>query len=121
AARGADGLKIWKPFGLHVCDHHNQLVAVDDARLDPLWATAGELGLPVMIHVADPVAFFTPLDRFNERWEELHEHPDWHFYPTRPKGDLSHPDFPSFDEVMDQFESLIRRHPGTNFIGAHVG
>ena len=51
----------------------------------------------------------------------MHEHPDWHFYPTRPKGDASHPDFPSFDEIMDQFESLIRRHPGTNFIGAHVG
>ena len=77
--------------------------------------------MPVLIHIADPVAFFTPLDRFNERWEELHENPDWHFYPTRPKGDLSHPDFPSFDEIMEQFESLLRRHPGTDFIGAHVG
>ena len=75
----------------------------------------------MLIHIADPVAFFEPLDRFNERWEELHEHPDWHFYPTRPHGDLAHPDFPSFDELMEQFESLIRRHPGTNFIGAHVG
>ena len=56
--RGAQGLKIWKPFGLHVRDHHDQLVAVDDARLDPLWATAGELKLPVLVHVADPVAFF---------------------------------------------------------------
>src|SRR5205085_1426349 len=60
AARGADGLKIWKPFGLHVRDQHGALVAVDDARLDPLWAAAGELNLPVLIHVADPVAFFDP-------------------------------------------------------------
>jgi hypothetical protein len=57
AARGAEGLKVWKPFGLHVRDQHGTRVKVDDARLDPLWATAGELGLPVMIHVADPVAF----------------------------------------------------------------
>ena len=81
--RGAQGLKIWKPLGLHVRDQHNQLVAVDDPRLDPLWATAGELDLPVMIHVADPVAFFWPLDHTNERWEELHAHPDWQF-PSPP-------------------------------------
>jgi predicted TIM-barrel fold metal-dependent hydrolase len=118
---GARGLKVWKTLGLRLRDGQGKLIPVDDPRLDPLWATAGELGLPVLIHVADPVAFFQPLDRFNERWEELLEHPDWHFYPTRSKGDVSHPDFPSFDEIMDQFESLIRRHPGTNFIGAHVG
>jgi len=44
---GAAGIKIWKPFGLHVRDHQGQLVAVDDERLDPLWQTAGELNLPV--------------------------------------------------------------------------
>ena len=74
-ARGAKGLKIWKPFGLHVRDQHNQLVAVDDTRLDPLWMMAGQLNVPVLVHVADPVAFFDPIDATNERWEELHAHP----------------------------------------------
>ncbi len=112
AARGAQGLKIWKPFGLHVRDQHNQLVAVDDPRLDPLWATAGELGLPVMIHVADPVAFFWPLDHTNERWEELQAHPDWQF-PSPP--------FPAFESIMTGLANLVARHPQTTFIGAHVG
>lgn len=112
AQRGAQGLKIWKPFGLHVRDQHNQLVRIDDPRLDPLWATAGELRLPVMVHVADPVAFFDPLDETNERWEELHAHPDWQF-PSPP--------FPSFMSIMDGFANLITRHPQTIFIGAHVG
>jgi predicted TIM-barrel fold metal-dependent hydrolase len=111
-AWGAEGLKIWKPFGLHVRDQQGRLVAVDDARLDPLWATAGELGLPVMIHVADPVAFFDPLDETNERWEELHAHPDWYF-PSPP--------FPAFLTIMDQLANLVARHPQTTFIGAHVG
>ncbi|MBE2271807.1 MAG: amidohydrolase, partial [Anaerolinea sp.] len=62
---GAEGLKIWKPFGLTVRDQRGDLVAVDDTRLDPIWQTAGELGLPVLIHVADPVAFFDPVDGFN--------------------------------------------------------
>ncbi len=120
-AMGARGLKVWKTLGLRLRDAQGRLIPVDDERLDPLWATAADLNVPVLIHIADPAAFFHPLDRFNERWEELHEHPDWHFYPTRPRGDLTHPDFPSFDEVMEQFERLIRRHRQTIFIGAHVG
>jgi predicted TIM-barrel fold metal-dependent hydrolase len=112
AARGAGGLKIWKPFGLHVRDQHGALAAVDDPRLDPLWAAAGELGLPVVAHVADPVAFFDPLDARNERYEELSLHPDWHF--------LS-PPFPSFMSIMTGFANLVRRHPATTFVGAHVG
>ena len=112
AARGAEGLKIWKPFGLHVRDQHGALAAVDDARLDPLWAAAGELKLPVMIHVADPAAFFDPLDVHNERWEELHAHPDWHF-PSPP--------FPSFMSIVNGLANLVARHPQTTFIGAHVG
>ena len=109
---GAQGLKIWKPFGLHVKDHHGKLVKVDDPRLSPLWETAGELGLPVLIHVADPVAFFDPVDETNERWEEIGAHPDWAF---------TSPPFPPFMEIMNGFFNLVKRHANTTFIGAHVG
>ena len=85
---------------------------IDDARLDPIWETAAELDWPVMIHVADPVAFFDPLDETNERWEELHAHPDWQF-PSPP--------FPSFMSIMNGLARLVERHPRTTFIGAHVG
>jgi len=109
---GAQGLKIWKPFGLHVRDEHGALVAIDDRRLEPLWSTAGELGFPVLIHVADPVAFFDPVDQTNERWEELHAHPDWQF-PSPP--------FPSFMAIMNGLANLVAQHQQTTFIGAHVG
>jgi len=112
ARRGAEGLKIWKPFGLNVRDQHGALVQVDDARLDPLWQTAAELKLPVMIHVADPVAFFDPVDNTNERWEELQRHPDWQF--------LS-PPYPPFLSILSAFARLVQNHPQTTFIGAHVG
>ena len=112
AARGAEGLKIWKPFGLSVHDRNGKLAAVDDERLDPLWAAAGELRLPVMIHVADPAAFFQPLDAANERWEELHAHPDWQF-PSPP--------YPGFYAILNGLVNLVARHPTTIFIGAHVG
>lgn len=109
---GAQGLKIWKPFGLQVRDAAGKLARVDDGRLDPIWQTAAELDIPVLIHVADPVAFFLPLDETNERWEELHAHPDWHF-PSPP--------YPSFMAIMEQLEGLVARHPRTTIIGAHAG
>ena len=109
---GAGGLKIWKGFGLSVRDPQGKLAPVDDPRIDPVWEAAAELEIPVLIHIADPVAFFDPLDERNERWEELHAHPDWHF-PT--------PDYPPFRTVIDQLASLVARHPQTIFIGAHVG
>jgi len=109
---GAQGLKIWKPFGLQVKDDEDRLVKVDDPRLIPIWETAGELGLPVLVHVADPVAFFDPIDETNERWEELGEHPDWAF---------TSPPFPPFMEILNAFKNLVTRHLSTTFIGAHVG
>jgi len=123
-SRGARGLKVWKLLGLRATDPAGRLVAVDDARLDPLWSTAAELDLPVVIHIADPVAFFQPLDATNERWEELREHPDWHFWPTRPAdraADADAPGFPPFDELLAAFGRLVARHPRTTFVGAHVG
>ncbi len=73
------------------------------------------------IHVADPIAFFDPLDARNERYEELLEHPDWHFWPARPTGRPDLPGFPAFDEILDGLEAVVERHAGTTFIGAHVG
>lgn len=112
AGWGAEGLKIWKGLGLSVRDQHGELVRIDDQRLDPIWHTAAELKLPVMIHIADPVAFFDPLDEHNERWEELQANPDWQF-PSPP--------FPPFDALMQALFNLVQTHHHTQFIGAHVG
>ena len=110
--RGAEGLKIWKNLGLQVRDQAGRLVDVDDPRLDSIWETAGELELPIVIHIADPVAFFDPIDATNERWEELGQHPEWAF---------TSPPFPPFDHIIEGLAAVVARHPNTVFIGAHVG
>ncbi len=99
-------------LGLTAKDKSGKVIPVDDRRIDPIWAKCGELGIPVLIHVADPKAFFTPLDRFNERYDELGTHPNWSFYGSQ---------FPSIDEIIVQRNNVIARHPKTIFIGAHVG
>ncbi len=109
---GACGLKIFKELGLRHQDADGNLIPVDDPRLDPLWARAGELNVPVLIHTADPLAFFLPLDASNERWEELQLHPDWHFGGG---------EFPDHDTLLAQRNRVIERHPDTAFIGAHLG
>jgi len=109
---GARGLKIYKELGLRYRDQAGRLVLPDDPRLADLWDAAGGLGVPVTIHTADPVAFFRPLDRFNERWDELHAVPDWHFYG---------PEFPTFDNLIESLYRLVESHPRTTFITAHVG
>ena len=88
---GIRGVKIFKSLGLTIRDKSGELVPVDDPRIDPFWAKAGELGIPVMIHSSDPKAFFTPVDRYNERYDELGAHPDWAFH-----GD----EFPSKGEFL---------------------
>ena len=109
---GACGLKVFKELGLRHRDADGNLIPVDDARLDPLWAKAAELDIPVLIHTADPVGFFQPLDEANELRDELRRRPEWHFYG---------PAFPSHDALLAQRNRVVVRHPGTTFIGAHLG
>lgn len=111
ARAGAAGLKVWKDLGLLVRDASGALVRPHDPRLADVFAAAGEAGLPVLVHIGDPPAFFRPVDRHNERLEELTLHPDWSWHG---KGVPSHP------ELQSSFETLVAAHPGTTFIGAHV-
>jgi predicted TIM-barrel fold metal-dependent hydrolase len=110
--RGAKGLKIHKSLGLTYRYKDGKLMPVDDPKLDPLWELCAKYNRPVMIHSADPAAFFTPLDRDNERWHELNEHPDWLFYGEQ---------FPSREELLAQLNRTMAKHRKTTFICAHMG
>lgn len=109
---GARGLKVLKTLGLYLRKNiiSGPLVEIDDRRFDPMWEACGSLGIPVLIHTADPDAFFLPTDRFNERFEELNQHPDWSFYG----------DYPSKRELLDARNRVFARHPRTHFVGLHV-
>ena len=109
---GARGLKIAKVLGLGLEDSKGKLVAVDDPELDPVFETAGELGMPVAIHSGDPEAFWKPVNDQNERAAELRAHPGWSLHGK---------DVPSFDEILAQLERRVARHPKTKFISVHFG
>lgn len=112
AAAGAAGLKMWKNLGLWLTDVDGGRPKLTDERLAPLWTTAAEVDLPIVIHVGDPPEFFAPLDGANRRREELEQHPDWWF------GQAG---FPTLEELLDDFEQVVAAHPRTVFVAAHFG
>lgn len=109
---GIKGLKFFKEFGLHTRDRVGKRIAIDDARYKVIWDTAAELDLPILIHVADPPAFFKPIDRFNERYEELQRYPEWSFYNSGTFG---------FEQMMEMQQRLLQDNPNTTFVVAHAG
>jgi predicted TIM-barrel fold metal-dependent hydrolase len=109
---GARGLKFHKTFGLHYRFKNGELLKIDDPRLDPVWETCATHNRPVVIHIADPAAFFTPLDRFNERWHELNTHSNWLFFGEK---------FPKRQDLLDQLHRVIAKHPKTAFVNTHFG
>ncbi len=109
---GANGLKIYKSQGMTNTDSSGNRIKIDDTRLDPVWAVCGELGIPVLIHSADPKQFWQPYDENNERWLELKTHP-------RRKRDDNNP--ASWQTIINEQHNIFRKNPGTTFINAHLG
>jgi predicted TIM-barrel fold metal-dependent hydrolase len=109
---GAIGLKVYKGLGLTDTDKDGKRIAVDDPRLDPIWAESGRLGFPVLIHSAEPPSFWLPKDKNNERWLELKQKPSRYRDPAK---------VPSFESIIAEQHHIFEKHPGTTFINAHLG
>ncbi|GGG39089.1 hypothetical protein GCM10011344_44950 [Dokdonia pacifica] len=109
---GARGLKIYKSLGLRYNDTQGNRVTVDDSRLDPIWAKCGELGIPVLIHTADPKPFWDEFDADNERWLEL---------KTRPRRKRGEDNPAPWETLIAEQHRMFKKHPNTTFINAHMG
>ena len=107
---GAIGLKVFKELGLRNRKADGSRLAVDDPDLDPVWDLAGRLNIPVIIHTAEPQEFFSPIDSHNERWLELNLFPNRQSPPSQ---------YPSFEQLMKERDTMFARHPNTRFIAAH--
>jgi predicted TIM-barrel fold metal-dependent hydrolase len=107
---GAKGLKVFKDLGMFDTKTDGGRLQVDDPELDPIWETCARLNVPVLIHIAEPPAFFDPLDYKNERWLELS------LFPER-----RHQDGVRFEQLMTERNNMVRKHPNTRFILAHFG
>ena len=108
---GAQGLKVFKNYGMDLKYANGERVHVDDPEFGPVWEKCAELKIPVLIHIAEPSAFFDPWDYHNERWEELREFPGRARPPSK---------YPPFETLIAERNHLFAAHPRTNFIAAHL-
>jgi predicted TIM-barrel fold metal-dependent hydrolase len=109
---GAQGLKIFKNFGMDLKDTKGQRIHVDDPRFEKVWEVCAKWKVPVLIHTGEPWSFFQPQDRVNERWLELKQFPQRARPPNR---------YPTWETLMAEQHHLFASHPKTIFINAHLG
>ncbi len=110
AKAGAIGVKVWKDLGTTDKDPSGARIAIDDARLKPVWAVAAQYKMPILIHTADPKPLFDPMDKFNERWLELRQR------PSRSEHAGA-----TWDQLIAEQHNLFRQNPKTTFLMAHMG
>jgi predicted TIM-barrel fold metal-dependent hydrolase len=109
---GAKGLKVFKDLGLRIRKKDGSRLKLDDPELAPIWEVPGRLGVPVLIHTAEPQEFFEKLDYSNERWLEMALYRDRRY----PEGE-----FPRFEELLAERDRMFKAHPNTKFVAAHFG
>jgi predicted TIM-barrel fold metal-dependent hydrolase len=109
---GAKGLKVFKDLGLRIRKVDGTRLKLDDPELAPIWEVPGRLGVPVLIHTAEPQEFFEKLDYTNERWLEMALYRDRRY----PEGE-----FPRFEELLGERDRMFKAHANTKFIAAHFG
>lgn len=97
-----EGLLYSKPtaaYGLHM----------DDPVLRPVWEKCAELGMPVNIHVAEPIWMYEAMDSTNDGLMNAWE---WAVDLTR-EGILDH------GELMETLDRVAAQNPKTTFIACH--
>jgi predicted TIM-barrel fold metal-dependent hydrolase len=81
----------------------------DDPRLDPVWQKCAELGMPVNLHVADPIWAYQPMDETNDGLMNAFK---WRLD--------NKPDIVKFEGMIEILERTVKRHPKTVFIACHL-
>ena len=81
----------------------------DDPRMDALWDKCGQLGMPVNMHVSDPIWAYEPMDNTNDG---LMNGYTWTI--KLAPGILGH------NELIESLERAAKKHPKTIFIACHL-
>lgn len=83
---------------------------LDDARMQPLLKKCGALGMPVSVHIADPIWMYLPMDEQNDGLMNAYK---WRI-DTSKEGLLNHA------QLLATFEAAVAQNPGTVFIACHL-
>lgn len=111
---GAVGIKVWKNIGMTIKNRDSNFIMIDDPVFDPIFNYLEQHNIPVIGHIGEPKNCWLPLDQMttNNDRSYFKEYPEYHMY--------LHPEYPSYDTIMQSRDHLLEKHPKLRFIGAHL-
>lgn len=114
-SEGAIAVKVWKNIGMVFRDRNDQLIMVDNPRLDTIFSHLEDRKIPLIGHLGEPKNCWLPIDQMttNNDRNYFTRHPEYHMY--------KHPELPSYEEQIAARDRMLEKHPDLVFIGAHIG
>lgn len=114
-AEGAIAVKVWKNIGMVFRDKDDQLIMVDNPKLDTIFDHLASRKIPLFGHLGEPKNCWLPLDEMTTNNDRRYfaEHPEYHMY--------KHPELPSYEEQIAARDRMLEKHPDLVFMGAHMG
>src|SRR6516225_11619606 len=80
----------------------------DDPRMGAVWERCGGLGMPISLHVADPIWMYQKMDKTNDGLMNAYH---WRLD--------NKPNIVNLPGMIDIFDRTLAKHRGTTFIACH--
>lgn len=109
---GAVGCKLWKNIGMAVHKPDGSFLMIDDPLFTPIFEYLSRGNHTLLMHMAEPLACWRPLDERSPHYDYYRTHPQWHMY--------QHPEYPSHAELIAARDRVVERHPALRIVGAHL-
>lgn len=110
---GAVACKFWKNIGMDIRKPDGTFLMIDDPIFAPIYKYLIAVGKPALMHIAEPLECWQPLDENGVHYGYYSQHPEWHMY--------NKPDYPSHQALMDARDHVLDLYPDLRLVGAHLG
>jgi hypothetical protein len=108
---GAIATKVWKDIGMQARRQSGEWAQIDDREFQPLLDELTAQSMPLMAHLAEPLAAWSVLEPGHPDYAYYALHPEWHFVDRR--------DVPSHEDILAARERMLERNPGLSMIACH--
>jgi len=114
-SKGAIAVKVWKNIGMELKDTNDNFVMIDDPKFDPIFDLLDKNNIPLIGHLGEPKNCWLPVEQMTVQGDKNYfsTHPKYHMY--------LHPEYPSYEDQINARDRMLDKHPGLQFVGAHLG
>ncbi len=112
--RGAIAVKIWKNIGMALKDTNGKFLMIDDPRFDPVIDFIEKNNKTLVGHLGEPKNCWLPIEKMTVSGDKdyFSTHPQYHVY--------LHPEYPSYEDLINSKDRMLDKHPQLRFVGAHL-